>query len=111
MLSLSKHEGDGLVAAACWGHFFAMKQVEAFPRPIELRDPVWIAMPGGCRLAARIWLCVGAEARPVPAILEYIPYRRRDFRAEPDPPPKATGWDAAGVVVAAPPLTRRRAPP
>lgn len=33
----------------------------------------------GCRLAARIWLPEGAEAAPVPGILEYIPYRKRDF--------------------------------
>ncbi len=36
-------------------------------------------MPDGCRLAARIWLPVDAETNPVPAILEYIPYRKRDF--------------------------------
>ena len=35
-------------------------------------------MPDGTRLAARIWLPVDAEANPVPAVLEYLPYRRRD---------------------------------
>src|SRR5258708_2866624 len=38
-----------------------------------------------CRTAAgwpaRIWLPDDAARRPVPAILEYIPYRRRDFTA------------------------------
>ena len=34
-------------------------------------------MPDGVRLAARIWLPEGAGA--VPAILEYIPYRKRDM--------------------------------
>ncbi|MFO1061449.1 MAG: CocE/NonD family hydrolase [Dongiaceae bacterium] len=58
-----------------------MKHVDTFPHAIELRDPVWIAMPDGCRLAARIWLPADADARPVPAILEYIPYRRHDFTA------------------------------
>lgn len=47
----------------------------------EIRDieHVRIPMPDGVELAARIWLPADAEDRPVPAILEYIPYRRRDF--------------------------------
>ena len=36
-------------------------------------------MQDGTRLAARIWLPVDAKERPVPAVLEYIPYRKRDF--------------------------------
>jgi putative CocE/NonD family hydrolase len=39
---------------------------------------VFITMKDGVRLAATIWLPEDAEARPVPAILELIPYRRRD---------------------------------
>ncbi|MEL6236210.1 MAG: CocE/NonD family hydrolase, partial [Pseudomonadota bacterium] len=35
-------------------------------------------MPDGTRLAARLWLPDGARDLPVPALLEYIPYRRRD---------------------------------
>jgi putative CocE/NonD family hydrolase len=35
-------------------------------------------MADGTRLAARIWLPSDAEDNPVPAILEYIPYRKRD---------------------------------
>lgn len=42
------------------------------------RPHVEIAMPDGCRLAARIWMPDGAEDRPVPAILEYLPYRKND---------------------------------
>ena len=38
----------------------------------------WIPMPDGTQLAARIWLPVDAETNPVPAVLEYLPYRRRD---------------------------------
>ena len=41
-------------------------------------DPVWIPMADGIQLAARIWLPDGARTRPVPAVLEYLPYRRRD---------------------------------
>jgi uncharacterized protein len=42
-------------------------------------ETVWIPMPDGARLAARVWMPDDAERNPVPAILEYIPYRRRDF--------------------------------
>ena len=45
---------------------------------IRVIETVWIPMPDGARLAARIWIPEGAEAAPLPAILEYIPYRRRD---------------------------------
>lgn len=38
-------------------------------------------MPDGCRLAARIWLPVDAEADPLLAVLDYLPYRRRDGTA------------------------------
>ncbi|MCB1422313.1 MAG: CocE/NonD family hydrolase [Nitratireductor sp.] len=36
-------------------------------------------MPDGVRLAARLWLPGNAEQIPVPAILEYIPYRKTDM--------------------------------
>ena len=52
--------------------------VETFPREIRCLDPVFIPMPDGVRLAATIWLPADAERDPVPAILELIPYRRRD---------------------------------
>ena len=42
-------------------------------------ENVWIPLSDGCKLAARIWLPEDALANPVPAILEYIPYRKRDF--------------------------------
>ena len=45
---------------------------------IEVLETVWIPMPDGTRLAARLWLPASARQRPVPCILEYIPYRRRD---------------------------------
>ena len=61
-----------------------MTTVTAFPRAIERRDPVWIPLKDGTRLAARVWLPTDAEASPVPAILEYLPYRRRDFTAQRD---------------------------
>jgi len=51
----------------------------AFPRRVRVIDHVWIPMSDGVRLSARIWLPEDAEADPVPAIVEYIPYRHRDF--------------------------------
>lgn len=47
-------------------------------RPIRKIETEWIALADGARLAATIWLPVDALERPVPAILEYLPYRRRD---------------------------------
>lgn len=46
---------------------------------IDEIEHLWIPMPDGVRLAARLWLPHGAAARPVPAIVEYIPYRKRDM--------------------------------
>ncbi|MEQ9350173.1 MAG: CocE/NonD family hydrolase, partial [Alphaproteobacteria bacterium] len=54
---------------------------DAFPNAIEKHDPVWIEMPDGARLAATIWRPKDSDSRPVPAILEYVPYRRHDFTA------------------------------
>jgi putative CocE/NonD family hydrolase len=50
--------------------------------PIVEESPVWIPMPDGARLAGRIWRPerAGAE-RPVPALLEFLPYRTRDLTA------------------------------
>ena len=49
-----------------------------FPHRVRVIENTWIPMADGVRLAARIWLPEDASARPVPAILEYIPYRKRD---------------------------------
>mgnify|MGYP006278754431 CR=1 FL=1 len=52
--------------------------------PVEIHDPVWIPMRDGTRLAAKLWVARSAHDRPVPTILEYIPYRRRDTKATRD---------------------------
>lgn len=44
-------------------------------------ENIWIPLSDGVRLAARLWLPPDAEARPVPAILEYLPYRKDDGTA------------------------------
>ncbi|PXX97436.1 CocE/NonD family hydrolase [Halomonas sp. LBP4] len=61
-----------------------MRVVTDFPHRVECLDPVWIPMPDGIRLNARVWLPEGASDHPVPAILEYIPYRLRDGSARRD---------------------------
>ncbi|WP_292717502.1 CocE/NonD family hydrolase, partial [Mesorhizobium sp.] len=38
----------------------------------------WIPLADGTQLAARLFLPVSSDRQPVPVILEYLPYRRRD---------------------------------
>lgn len=52
-----------------------------FPHRVRELENVLIPLSDGTLLAARIWLPVNAEAQPVPAILEYLPYRKRDGTA------------------------------
>jgi uncharacterized protein len=49
-----------------------------FPRSVQLPDDVWIPLSDGRRLSARIWLPEDARLDPVPAVLEYLPYRKSD---------------------------------
>lgn len=56
--------------------FSAPQQVEV--SGVRTVETHWIPMSDGRRLAARLFLPVDADEKPVPAILEYIPYRRRD---------------------------------
>jgi len=58
-----------------------MKLLTEFPCPFREIENIWIPLSDGARLAARLWLPDGAEADPVPAILEYIPYRKGDGTA------------------------------
>ncbi len=52
--------------------------VTSFPRAVREIEHTLIPLRDGTRLAARIWLPEDAEAQPVPALLEYLPYRKRD---------------------------------
>ena len=72
-----------------------------FPRPIRRIDHTWIPLADGTRLAARIWLPEDAEQDPVPAILEYLPYRKGDAFAQRDSRhhPYFAGHGYAGVRV------------
>jgi len=44
---------------------------------MRILENVWIPLSDGTRLAARIWLPDETFSQPVPAILEYLPYRKR----------------------------------
>ncbi|MGL4234940.1 CocE/NonD family hydrolase [Tabrizicola sp.] len=50
----------------------------SFPCAITEHEDLGIPMPDGTRLSARVWMPEDAAANPVPAVLEYIPYRKRD---------------------------------
>ncbi|OIQ32791.1 MAG: glutaryl 7-ACA acylase [Alphaproteobacteria bacterium MedPE-SWcel] len=49
---------------------------------VSTTDHLWIPLPDGRRLAARLWQPEGAG--PFPTILEYLPYRKRDGTAPRD---------------------------
>ena len=55
-----------------------------FPHDVEILRHVWIPMRDDVRLAARVWLPTDAREHPVPAIFEYIPYRKNDATATRD---------------------------
>lgn len=58
-----------------------MRTVDHFPHTVRKTETAWIPMSDGTRLAATIWVPESASQTPVPALLEYIPYRRRDMMA------------------------------
>jgi len=58
-----------------------LRTVNELPRPVREIENLFIPLSDGTRLAARIWLPEDAEHDPVPGVLEYIPYRKRDGTA------------------------------
>ncbi|MGA5448045.1 CocE/NonD family hydrolase [Streptomyces umbrinus] len=61
-----------------------MKYREHFDRQVTCED-VWIpTRDGRTHLHARIWRPTDAETNPVPALLEYLPYRKTDWTAPRD---------------------------
>jgi predicted acyl esterase len=52
-----------------------------FPRRVREVEHMWIPLADGCRLSARMWLPEDADTDPVPAVLEYLPYRKNDGTA------------------------------
>jgi uncharacterized protein len=75
--------------------------VTTFPRAVRIIEHTLIPLKDGTTLAARIWLPRDAEQNPVPAILEYLPYRKRDGTYERDAltHPYLAGHGYAGVRV------------
>jgi hypothetical protein len=75
--------------------------VMQFPRTVRVIEHTLIPLKDGTMLAARIWLPDDAEQNPVPAILEYLPYRKRDGTYERDAltHPYLAGHGYAGVRV------------
>jgi len=55
-----------------------MKTLRQFPRKVREIAHQIIPMRDGVELSARIWLPKDAAKNPVPAILEHLPYRKRD---------------------------------
>ena len=54
-----------------------MPQVRTdFPFEVETIDPHWIVLNDGTRIATTLWRPV--TDKPVPVVVEMIPYRRRD---------------------------------
>ncbi len=49
-----------------------------FPCEVVETEDLGIILSDGCRLSARVWMPKDAAQKPVPAVLEYIPYRKRD---------------------------------
>lgn len=56
-----------------------MRSVTDLPHPVKEEEHVWIPVSDGIRLSAHVWRPVSSDDDPVPAVLEYIPYRKRDL--------------------------------
>ncbi|MGX7877127.1 CocE/NonD family hydrolase [Mesorhizobium sp. ORM6] len=68
-----------------------MSVLQTTAAEVEMRDHVLIDLSDGVRLSARIWL--PKVDQPVPALLEYLPYRKGDRTAPCDA--QRHGWYAA----------------
>jgi uncharacterized protein len=55
-----------------------IKTVTTFPRGVKETENLFIPLKDGTKLAARLWLPKDAARSKVPALLEYLPYRKRD---------------------------------
>ncbi len=59
---------------------------------VRVIENIFIPLKDGTKLAARLWLPVEADQKPVPCVLEYIPYRKSDGTRGRDEP--MHGWFA-----------------
>lgn len=62
------------------------KIVTQFERTYETIENTWIELADGTKLSSRIWLPTVEKGQKVPAILEYIPYRKTDGTRTRDEP-------------------------
>lgn len=51
------------------------------PPSVDRTDYIVVPLPNGISLGARLWLPAYASSRPVPALVDYHPYRSCDFSA------------------------------
>ncbi|MEU0199530.1 MULTISPECIES: CocE/NonD family hydrolase [unclassified Streptomyces] len=58
-----------------------MRYVTNLPYATKEEEHVTIPMSDGVRLSAHVWRPTSSDDEPVPAVLEYIPYRKRDLTA------------------------------
>lgn len=56
-----------------------MRYVTNLPSATKEEQHIEISMSDGVRLSARLWRPVSSDTEPVPAVVEYIPYRKRDL--------------------------------
>ncbi|MBM3546875.1 MAG: CocE/NonD family hydrolase [Alphaproteobacteria bacterium] len=61
-----------------------MRVVEKLPHKIRVVENIFIPLKNGDQVAAKLWIPEDAEKNPVPALMEYIPYRKRDYTARRD---------------------------
>lgn len=61
-----------------------MRTVNELPYDVTEEEHVWVPLADGTRLGARIWRPTSSLRDPIPAVLEFIPYRKRDFTARRD---------------------------
>lgn len=64
----------------------AKKIVTDFPHKFNVEEHQWITLSDGTKLGSRIWFPEGVQEKPLPAILEYIPYRKTDGTRARDEP-------------------------
>ncbi|QGK70696.1 CocE/NonD family hydrolase [Allosaccharopolyspora coralli] len=61
-----------------------MRTVTTLPLKVREDSHEWVPLTDGARLSATVWRPVSSDDDPVPAILEFIPYRQRDLTARRD---------------------------
>lgn len=73
-----------ILLAACCSLLFTLFAAVPSPSPAEYEikmQEAWIAMPDGVRLAADLYMPAGgSSAERYPVLLEYLPYRKTEYR-------------------------------